>query len=232
MRWWMTPVMCLVACGPSVDDDPQAGTGGVSSSGSTTGSMTSGSSSDWTSATTTATATATTLASATSATDPSTDTSASTTDADTETVSTSDETGDDSTGAAVCGQDAEYRAAELIGALDRVQIFRTNPISGECVLLTIASPMEFSEYDVETTRPWALERALVSADPSDCDNPVSTAGFSSIPDAEGTIEVSLDTDGRPCALAVDVTLQLLKKPAPPVYVEFCHPEISVGDCML
>lgn len=229
MRWWMTPVMCLVACGPSVEDDPQAGTGGGSSSGNTTGSMTSGSSSDGTS--TTATATATTLATATSATDPTTEPSASTTGTDGATISTSDETGEDSTGAEVCGQDADYRAAELIGALDRVQIFRTNPTSGECIVLTIASPMEFSEYDVETTRPWALERALVSANPSDCGQMAITEGFSPIPDAEGTIEVSLNPDGRPCALAVDVTLQLLANPDPPVYVEFCHPEISVGDCV-
>lgn len=227
MRWWMTPVMCLLACGPSVDNDAQAGTGGGSNSGSTTGSMTSGSSSNGTAATTTAT----TLASTTRAEASSTGTSASSTGTAGAAVSTGDAMGEESTGTAACGQEAEYRAEELIGALDRVQIFRTDPTSGECIVLTIASPMEFSEYDVQTTRPWALERALVSANPSDCDPAMTTDGFSPIPDAEGTIEVSLNPDGRPCALAVDVTVQLLATPDPPVYVEFCHPEISVGDCV-
>jgi hypothetical protein len=63
-------------------------------------------------------------------------------------------TGDDtSTGAS---GEAEYRALALVGALDRVRIFKHDLASDRCTTLTVVLPGSPGPYDVDTPRGWSV----------------------------------------------------------------------------
>ena len=122
------------------------------------------------------------------------------TDADTTSAAS---TGDDtSTGAS---GEAEYRAVALVGALDRVRIFKHDLASDRCTTLTIVFPGSPGQYEVDTPRGWSVEHvaisdvpdACVSGDPTVFDGEAATA-------ATGTIEFGDVGVVYPCLVSLDV----------------------------
>ena len=143
---------------------------------------------------------------------------------------TSAETSGGSTGAVQCDDGSSYRAAMFFGGLDRITIYRRDDALGTCVWMTLAAPLDQSEYEVETTVPWALEQVWRNEDPASCDTAdPGAAGQTSVPDAWGTIAVQTEPAGA-CTADVDVELQLLENPDPGVVVELCAEAIAIEGC--
>jgi hypothetical protein len=124
-----------------------------------------------------------------------------------------DSSGADTTNAASTGDDtstgasgeAEYRALALVGALDRVRIFKHDLASDRCTTLTVVLPGSPGPYDVDTPRGWSVEHvaisdvpdACVSADPTVFDGEPATA-------ATGAIEFGDVGVVYPCLVSLDV----------------------------
>lgn len=147
-----------------------------------------------------------------------------------EVSSSAGDTSGSTTGAA-CEDAGVYRAVQIIGALNRVRIYRRDDDAMRCDWMSIASPMEGSQYDVPVTRSWGLEQAFWNSDPSSCDDDdPSPGGASSVPDISGTIDIEFDSMAWPCTLDLDLTLQLISDPDPPWFVELCQQRIQVEGC--
>jgi hypothetical protein len=135
------------------------------------------------------------------------------------------------TGAGACAEDG-YRGALIIGGIDRVRIFRRDDAAKTCTWLTLAAlPGGESPYDVDATTPWVLESAAWNDAPESCEtNFPAESGEVLVPDAWGTIDLQPPAPALPCLADVDVQLQLLENPDPPVFIELCHTMITLDGC--
>lgn len=135
------------------------------------------------------------------------------------------------TGTGACAE-ADYRGALIIGGIDRVRIFRRDDAAGTCTWLTLAAvPGGESPYDVDAPTPWVLESAAWNDAPESCEtNFPAEAGEVLIPDAWGTIDLHPPAPALPCLADIDVQLQLLENPDPPVFIELCQTMIPLDGC--
>lgn len=240
MRWMYCSLAAamLLGCGPTVSDSGQGGSDDGSdadgSTAATSGPATSGATSADAgtgvgSTTVTETVTTTPQESITDPYMPTVSGSTGSTGPGVEVSSSSGETS--STTAAECDDSATYRAVPIIGALDRVRIFRRDDAAMRCDWLTLVWPAEVSQYDVPVVDSWGLEQASWNTEPASCDteDPFIEGG-TPVPDISGTVGIEFDGDGWPCTLDIDLTLQLIENPDPPSYVEMCQQQVVVEGC--
>jgi hypothetical protein len=224
----MAIIASLSGCGPAVSVSESAGTdAGSGSAGSDASGTQSTSGGPGTTTTTTETGTGlTTTVTSAGVTSMGSDDTTATTDHGT--------THAGSTGALACDGGDGYRAAMIIGGVDRIRLFFRNDAASTCTWLTLAwNPGGGSPYAATATDPWTLETAAWNNVPEACDDDFpGKLGENYIPDAVGTIDLEQPSPQQPCSIAVDVQLQLLENPDPPVFVDFCHPMLTVGDCLL
>ncbi len=238
MRW----IGCFVAavvglgCGPTVSDSDsgQDGSDAEGSTSPTSGPTTSGSTSSDAGTGVGSTGVAETVATTPgeSITDPYMPTvSGSGSSGSGSDVSSSSSDTSTSTTAADCEDAGTYHALRMIGALDRVRIFRRDDAGMRCDWLTLAWPTEGSQYDVPVVESWGLEQASWNSDPTSCDtdDPFVEEG-TPVPDVSGTVDIVFDGEGWPCTIDLDLTLQLVADPDPPWFVEMCGQQIAVEGC--
>lgn len=144
---------------------------------------------------------------------------------------TSDASAGDSTGAALCEDPSLYRGVYMPGGLDRIRLYRRSDEENTCYWMTLVAPFEQVVYEAEVTPPWVLQEIFWNMSAESCDElDPSGAEANFVPDATGTIVVTDGPAGAPCSVSLDLQLQLLANPDPPVFVPMCQDVIRLEGC--
>jgi hypothetical protein len=126
-----------------------------------------------------------------------------TSEAGSDTASSSE--GTESTGAQ---GNVVYTAEAVIGALDRIRVFKEDLDEDRCTWLTLVAPAIAGQYEVTTPEGWAVE-SIQASDVGDACGSRSPAMFGAevATSAEGTVELgAVGPSGvYPCDVTVDVT---------------------------
>ena len=122
---------------------------------------------------------------------------------------TGSSTGGESDGTSSGGQgNVEYSAQVLIGALDRILVFKEDLDADRCTWIVLVSPAIGGAYDVTTPANWSVEQINISDVGDACGSPSPAMfGAEAATSAEGTIELGAigGTGVYPCDVTVDVT---------------------------
>ena len=138
---------------------------------------------------------------------------------------------DGTTGGAACEDPSSYRGVFIPGGLDRIRLYRRSDEENTCYWMTLVSPLEMATYEAEVTAPWVLQEVFWNMSAPSCDElDPAGAGANMVPDATGTITLEAGPSGAPCTAALDLDLQLLQNPDPPVFVPLCQESIALEGC--
>lgn len=122
---------------------------------------------------------------------------------------TGSSTGGESEGTSSGGQgNVEYSAQALVGALDRILVFKEDLDADRCTWIVLVSPAIGGAYDVTTPANWSVEQIEISDVGDACGSPSpGMFGAEAATSAEGTIELGAigGTGVYPCDVSVDVT---------------------------
>lgn len=101
-----------------------------------------------------------------------------------------------------------YTAEAVIGALDRIRVFKEDLDADRCTWITLVSPAIAEQYEVTTPEGWAVE-SIQASDVGDACGSESPAMFGAevATSAEGTVELGAagPSGVYPCDVTVDVT---------------------------